>query len=88
METQPITQRDINRGQIRIPITGDTKSVFPRETGVVEVVFLGEPVEIRYDPRLGPDRERSGVLHVGKEGSSPSRLASVCQSRSTVSGES
>jgi hypothetical protein len=41
--------------------------VFPSKKSNVEVVLRGEPVMARYDPRSGPDRERSAVLRIRRE---------------------
>lgn len=63
--TQPVTVADIKAGRIRIPI-GPTKQLLRADRGDVEVELRGTRMTCRYDPRLGPDRERSGVLLVGK----------------------
>ena len=62
--TQRITQTDIGAGRIRIPI-GPTKHLFPTTKARLTVDLRGVVlVGVRWDPRLGPDRERSGVLSV------------------------
>lgn len=61
--TQRVTESDIRAGRIRIP-SGPTKRLLPKERGVVEVELRGERFRARWDPRYGPDRERSGVLGV------------------------
>jgi hypothetical protein len=63
--TQRITAKDVGNGRIRIPITGLTKGILPREIGKIEVVLKGTPLgRVKYDPRFGPDRERSGVFSI------------------------
>jgi len=65
--TQRVTAKDLLRGQIRIPSTGTSsaKSLFPATRSTVNVVLRGRSLEASWDPRMGPDRERSGVLHIG-----------------------
>src|SRR5690606_24847708 len=62
--TQRVTEADIGKGQIRIP--GSTKRLFPLERGTIEVELRGERFTCRWDPKYGPDKERSGVLGVGR----------------------
>lgn len=62
--TQPVTKSDLAAGRIRLP--RQAKRFFPSERGSVEVVLRGERLSGRYDPRTGPDRERSAVLALGK----------------------
>lgn len=65
--TQRVTAADIRAGQIRIPAIGRaiTKSLFPAAKGLVDVALRGQALHASWDPRMGPDRERSGVLRVG-----------------------
>lgn len=62
--TQRVTPVDIRSGRIRLPI--DTKRFFPTTRGHVVIVLRGERLEVPYDPRIGPDRERSAVLSIGR----------------------
>jgi len=64
LRTQRITSSDIAGGRVRIP--KETKSVFPRERQRVDIEIRGETLTCRWDPRTGPDKERSGVLGVPK----------------------
>lgn len=66
--TQRVTAADLSRGQIRIPVSGATKSLFPETKGTVRVGLRGSPTEAAWDPRVGPDRERSGVLRFPRRG--------------------
>jgi TDG/mug DNA glycosylase family protein len=61
--TQRVTRNDLNRGQIRLPRAA--KQFFPAGKSSVEVLLRGYKIVAKYDPRLGPDRERSAVLRVG-----------------------
>jgi HEPN domain-containing protein len=63
--TQPVTAGDRESGIVRVP--SRSKPLFPAERVLLAVVLRGEPLdEVRWDPRFGPDRERSGVLGIGK----------------------
>ena len=63
-ETQRVTQVDLLHGRIRIPI--DQKQPFPAERARVALRIRGVSFDsVAWNPRLGPDRERSGVLQVG-----------------------
>ncbi|MHB1244605.1 MAG: uracil-DNA glycosylase family protein [Gaiellaceae bacterium] len=63
--TQRVTRVDLAAGRIRLP--REAKRFFPSERGSMEVVLRGERLRGRYDPRTGPDKERSGVLSFGKQ---------------------
>ena len=61
--TQRVSVGDIRRGIIRIP--RPVKVLFPPKRAQVEIELRGERKSCRWDPRYGPDRERSGVLGIG-----------------------
>ncbi len=63
--SQRVTASDIAHGQIRFPRAA--KRFFPSARADVDVVLRDERVSASYDPRTGPDRERSAVLRVGRE---------------------
>lgn len=65
--TQRVTASDIEAGRVRIPTASmsPAKSILPGNACSVLVVLRGQEFECRWDPRMGPDRERSGVLYVG-----------------------
>lgn len=65
--TQRVTATDLESGWIRVPSKGSapTKSLFPSGKATLNVMLRGRPVSARWDPRMGPDRERSGVLRIG-----------------------
>ena len=65
--TQRVTTHDLRHGRIRIPTAGSapTKALFPSKKKSIRVVLAGQLVQGSWDPRMGPDRERSGVLRVG-----------------------
>jgi hypothetical protein len=65
MRTQRVTAVDLEKGRIRLP--HPAKECFPSAPGVVRVVLRGTPLEASYDPRFGPDRERSAVLSIGRD---------------------
>lgn len=62
--TQPVTAPDLAAGRIRIPVA--TKPALPGARTSVLLVLRGRELEVRWDPRNGPDRARSGVLSVGR----------------------
>lgn len=62
--TQRVTAADHRAGRIRLP--RGAKRFFPTEKGTLEIVLRGKRVKATYDPRVGPDRERSAVLRLGK----------------------
>lgn len=62
--TQRVTDVDLRAGRIRIP--HDTKVIFPPGRARVAIVLRGTAFNPAYDPRMGPDQERSGVIYVGK----------------------
>lgn len=65
--TQRVTAADLQNGQIRIPSTStsSTKELFPPGKSNVTVILRGQSIDCPWDPRMGPDRQRSGVLRVG-----------------------
>jgi hypothetical protein len=40
--------------------------LFPPDPGKVDVDLLGSRLQAHWNPRIGPDRERSGVLRFAK----------------------
>ncbi len=65
MRSQQVTGNDRGTGQIRIPPA--CKEVFPLQPANVAVNLRGRYLECRWNPRTGPDRERSGVLRVERQ---------------------
>lgn len=64
--SQNVTAKDIEVGQVRIPI-GPTKRILPRTRADITVVLRGRALgACRWDPRYGRDKERSGVIRVGR----------------------
>jgi hypothetical protein len=61
--TQRVTAKDLERGQIRLK--QPARRLFPSGRGKVEIVLRGKRFDASYDPRTGPDRNRSPVLRVG-----------------------
>lgn len=62
--TQRVTAADLDGGRIRIP--GDNKRHFPGHRSHVSIEIRSHRADVRWDPRNGPDKDRSGVLFVGK----------------------
>lgn len=61
---QRVTAADIAVGRIRCGVA--FKELLPKQPELaLKVVFRGVTLECRWDPRKGPDRNRSGVLSVG-----------------------
>jgi hypothetical protein len=62
--SQVIAEADIAAGRIRIPSAGDVKQLLPAERCRIEVTVNGRQIDAGWDPRMGPDQERSGVVGV------------------------
>lgn len=68
-QSQPVTEHDREQGVVRIP--SRSKWLFPEEPARITVEIRGTELdEVRWDPRFGPDRERSGRLGIGKDAAS------------------
>jgi hypothetical protein len=63
--SQRVTEQDIAGGRVRLP--SSAKRVFPPERATVKVNLRGLRLTVRWDPRYDPDRERSGLLSVGRD---------------------
>ncbi|TFB59990.1 hypothetical protein E3O47_13255 [Cryobacterium sp. TMT2-17-1] len=63
--TQGLTDADLAAGQIRIP--RESKQLFPESKFEIKVELGGEMYPASWDPREGGDKERSGVIRVGRE---------------------
>jgi len=69
---QRITRANMSNGRIRTPI--GQKALFPVAKARLGVRLLAELLsEVAWDPRLGPDRERSGVCML--DGARPNALS-------------
>lgn len=64
LRTQNVTAADLAAGRIRVP--SETKRLFPRDKATIDVELCGERLTCKWDPKYGPDRERSGTIAVGK----------------------
>lgn len=65
-QTQPVRAGDREAGIVRVP--SRSKPLFPAERARLDIVLRGVSLrEVRWDPRLGPDPKRSGVLGIGKD---------------------
>lgn len=64
--SQKVTANDIESGQVRIPI-GPTKTLLPLVKADITVVLRGSELGLcRWDLRYSIDRQRSGVIRVGR----------------------
>ena len=64
--SQKVTSKDIEVGQVRIPI-GPTKIMLPPARTDITVVLRGSDLgPCRWDPRYGADKGRSGIIRVGR----------------------
>jgi HEPN domain-containing protein len=83
--TQTITRGDREAGIIRVP--SHSKGSFPAERSSIGLVLRGADLgAVRWDPRFGPDRERSGVLRIGKEAAAALTEGEALRITSTASG--
>jgi hypothetical protein len=62
--SQRVTKVDLANGRIRLP--HEAKALFPGEKSYISIVLRGEAMDVRYDPRMGPDQERSAVLGINR----------------------
>ena len=65
MLTQRITGVDIAQGRVRIP--SEAKGLLPERRVGIDIDFLGHRTRARWDPCLGSDRQRSGVIGVARD---------------------
>ena len=64
MNSQRVTKKDIAQGQVRIP--APTKVMFPDDPTTLEFTLRGQSLSGKWNPGFGSDKERSGILRVGK----------------------
>ncbi len=63
--SQTVTAKDLQSGRIRFP--RQAKRLFPADRAYVTAVLRGREFDgVRWDPQVGPDKERSGLLTFGK----------------------
>ena len=62
--TQNITATDISNGHLRVPHV--SKLIFPTGKALIEVELGGESYTASWDPRTSGDKERSGIIRVGR----------------------
>lgn len=62
-----VTAADIASGQIRVTRDPKRALALPVAKTTVAVNLRGESMTPSWDPRMGPDQERSGLLRIGKE---------------------
>ena len=64
--TLNVTQADIAAGQVRVTREPKRALGLPSVKTTLSVSLRGEKVTVPWDPRLGPDKERSGLIRLGK----------------------
>lgn len=65
-KTQRVTANDIAAGIVRVP--RPSKRFFPDQQCRISIMLRGVDLDdVRWDPRFGPDQERSGVIGIGKK---------------------
>jgi hypothetical protein len=62
-----VTAADIASGQIRVTREPKQALALPGGKSTASLALRGESMTVSWDPRVGPDRERSGLLRIGKE---------------------
>ena len=62
--THRVTAKDIEAGQVRIPPA--TKELFPTGRAELQVRIRGTMLAGNWDPRVGPERPRAGLLRFGR----------------------
>lgn len=62
--THRVTAKDIEAGQVRIPPA--TKELFPTGRAELQVRIRGMMLAGNWDPRVGPERPRAGLLRFGR----------------------
>lgn len=62
--TQRVTAGDVRAGQLRVPAV--SKDIFPSTTSRITVAIGGQSHDVSWNPRTTGDRERSGVIRLGK----------------------
>ncbi len=65
LHSQEVSEKDIAAGRIRFP--SSAKRAFPSERREVAVMLRGLPLMARWHPHYDDDRERSGVLSLGRK---------------------
>ncbi|HVV75137.1 MAG TPA: hypothetical protein VHC43_03800 [Mycobacteriales bacterium] len=62
-----MTPKDFEAGQIRVTRPAKRLLDLPEREADVRVYLRGQLVTCTWDARLGPDKERSGLLRFGRE---------------------
>ena len=62
--SQNVTPADLRAGQLRVPRT--SKSIFPSDKAQIRVELSGATFNASWDPRTSCDRERSGIIRIGR----------------------
>jgi len=64
--TLNVTQADIDAGQVRVTREPKRALGLPSAKTLLTVSLRGEEFTVPWDPRLGPEKERSGLIRLGK----------------------
>lgn len=62
--TQRVTVVDVRAGRLRVPAV--SKDIFPSTTSRITVEIEGQSHDVSWNPGTTGDRERSGVIRLGK----------------------
>jgi hypothetical protein len=62
-----VSAADLVAGQIRVTREPKRQLALPEAKVQLSVILRGEHLSVPWDPRLGPDKERSGLLRIGRE---------------------
>lgn len=62
--TQNVTPADVRSGILRVPRA--SKAIFPSSHAQIEIELWGQAHLVSWNPRISGDKERSGVIGVGK----------------------
>lgn len=62
--TQNVTAGDVMRGALRVPRS--SPDIFPTGKTTIWVYLGSERYEADWNPHVGPDRERSGTIRLGR----------------------
>ena len=66
--SQPVTAKDLGAGRVRVTSRSGGKKLLPTAKARVTIVLRGRTIpDVRWDPMMGPDSERSGTLGLGKQ---------------------
>jgi hypothetical protein len=62
-----ITANDVDRGHLRVTQEPKRRLELPEEPAELRVSVRGAEITCKWNPTIGPDRNRSGLLRLGRE---------------------